>query len=93
MWLKSSELAYPVIASICCILVLYTFAFCGLLIQSRRKVYYTKPVLDCQGDLALYLRAISLLFSRPVSAHLQVRFSRALCNYTELVLDCQTIWP
>ncbi len=47
IWLKSGELAYPVMPSMCCILVLWPG---GLLVSSpTRKVYYTKPYFDCQA--------------------------------------------
>ena len=89
-WLKSGELLYPVITSICCILVLrplrtaYPVTALG---------YYTKPDFTCQAIWPLYLRQFRCCSCASCRPLLQTRFSWALCNYTEFVSTCQTIWP
>ena len=62
LWaVESSELAYPVVASVFVI----RWSFLGLVIVAvpTRKNNYTKPVLLCQGDLAPISEAISPPFS------------------------------
>ena len=63
LWgLLSSELAYPVVAS----MFVIRWSFTGLVIivaVPTRKDNYTKPVLVCQGDLAPSFGAISPPFS------------------------------
>jgi hypothetical protein len=87
LWgLLSSELAYPVVASVFVI----RWSFLGLVIVAvpTRKDNYTKPILVCQGDLARFCGAISPLFrshvrspGRPVPC--------ALKYYTKAIWLCQ----